>query len=446
MRIKLLNSLFFFLGALILISDAIYNGYPIIYHDLSTYVANGFDLETPFDRPITYCLFVRLFSLNGFSLWTVILAQAYLVSYLIFSLMKLLFGKDTNRWLILACIAFLSFFTGLSWTVSQVMPDIFTAISIIIVAILLVGKLSRNEQILFYSLFLISTAMHLSHISFNIVLISFLFIMKMMKIKGIDQYLNYKIPLILLGITAIAFSTMLSASAKSKHVFFMGAMVEHGIVKVFLEDNCEQTHFKLCEYKDILPKRAFQFVWEEDSPLYKIGGWKAAEEEFNEIIFETLTRPKYIGLHIQSSFLATLEQLKSFKINDSNGVFLEGSLPYDRMERYLPRELTMYRSSKQMNDQFGFTDGLNLLFNLIVVISLLILAWLLLSGKVYTGPFAMLLVLFLFGILLNAWVSGTFANAINRLGCKMIWLIPFASFIGMIQYYRIRLNKIKTKA
>jgi hypothetical protein len=33
------------------------------------------------------------------------------------------------------------------------------------------------------------------------------------------------------------------------------------------------------------------------------------------------------------------------------------------------------------------------------------------------------------GVLLNAWDCGTFANAIDRLGCKIMWLLPFIALI-----------------
>ena len=57
--------IFVFLGALCLMLDAFCNGFPIVYSDTSTYIASGLELETPFDRPITYGLFLRFFSLNG---------------------------------------------------------------------------------------------------------------------------------------------------------------------------------------------------------------------------------------------------------------------------------------------------------------------------------------------------------------------------------------------
>jgi len=431
----LIDSIYYFLGTMFLLIDAFYNAYPIIYHDLSTYVANGFDLETPIDRPITYCLFVRLFSLNGYSLWPVVFAQAYILSFLLFKLMRSIFGRDIKPIIILGAIMLLSLFTGISWTVSQIMPDIFTPMEIIIISILVIGEQNKKQKVLLYFLFFLATSMHLSHISFNITLLFFLFVIKRLNILRCSYYLDYKMLLLLFGITFLGFTTMLSASAKSKHVFFMGAMVEHGILKEFLEDNCPNASYAICKYKDDLPSRAYQFVWDENSPLYKIGGWKSSEKEFNRIILKTLTRPKYIGLHIKASILATIDQLVTFDINDSNGVFLEGTLPYDRMVRYLPGDLEMYLNSKQMNNQFGFTDNLNTVFSIIVAASLLIIIYLLIKGNVYREKLLMVLILVILGVLLNAWVSGTFANSINRLGCKMTWLIPMISLIGLIQLY-----------
>lgn len=437
MQISFRNTFYYLLGAIAILAYAIINGYPIIYHDLSTYVANGFDINTPIDRPITYCLFVRVFSLNGITLWTVVLMQSYIVSFLLFKLLSILF-PDIPQWKKLFIITVLSLFTGLSWTSSQVMPDIFTAVSVLIVTILFIGDLSRNEKYLMYFLFLLSTAMHLSHISFNIALIGILLFIELLKPKSQRFPFVFKKLLLFFILTAMAFTTMLSASAKSKHVFFMGAMAEHGILQEYLDEYCETEDYVICQYRDNIPKRAFQFVWDKNSPVYKMGSWKGVEDEFNEIIFKTLTSPKYIFLHIKASLIATADQLITFKINDSNGVFLEGTMPYDRMVRYLPGDVNRYKASMQMRNELGFTDWLNVLFSIVVILSLVMIVFFLLQKNVYTGKFATVLYILGIGILLNAWVSGTFANAINRLGCKMIWLIPFIAIVGLIQYLQLK--------
>lgn len=413
-------------------SDAFYNAYPILYADVTTYIANGFDLQTPFDRPITYCLFLRLFSLNGMSLWTVIFAQSYIFSCLIFRLSKVLFKKNHNQIITLGIILFLSLFTSLSWTASQPISDIFTPILLLTTIILLIGKPGKKERWLLYFIFLLSTAMHLSHISYNIVFLSAVLLFRSLRFFGMRKVIRLQTVLVLFGLTIIALSTMLSAMAKSRHIYFMGAMNEHGILKVFLDDNCETTNYRLCAYKDSLPKRAFDFVWDANGPVEKMGGWKACEDEFNTIIFKTLTTPKYILLHVKASLIATCEQLQKFNINDGNIAFPKGSLVYDRMLTYFPNELEQFEQSKQNREELTFTKSLNYLYLIIVMVSIAgIILSLFLLKKVQRRNYLIITTLIVLGILVNAWGSATFSNAIDRFGAKMIGLLPLLAVYGL---------------
>ena len=423
------------MGALLLMADAFYNAYPILYADVTTYIANGFDLQTPFDRPITYCLFLRLFSLNGLSLWTVIFAQSFILSCLIFRFSEMLFGKRLNKFIVLALIAFLSFFTSLSWTASQPISDVFTPILLLTTIILLIGKPGKKEAWLLYFIFLLSTTMHLSHISYNVVFLTAVLIVRIIRFFRFKEVVRLQTIAILFGLTILALSTMLSAMTKSRHIFFMGAMSEHGILKVFLDDNCETTNYQLCAYKDSLPKRAYEFVWDADGPVNKMGGWKACEKEFNSIIFQTLTTPKYIGLHVQASLAATYEQLLKFKINDGNIPFPQGSLVYERMVTYFPGELAQFEQSKQNSNELSFTKSLNNLYRIVVVLSIvgIIFSFFILKNR-QRRNYLNLTTLIVLGIIINAWGSATFSNAIDRFGAKMIWLLPLLAIYGLWFY------------
>ena len=426
------------LGALALMADAFINGFPIVYSDTSTYLASGFQLETPFDRPITYGLFLRVFSLNGLSTWLVVFAQATITSTLIFLTVKLLTGNKRFLKIGLITSVFLALFTGLSWTVSQLMPDIFTPIALLCIVLIFSGEFKRGKMVLLYVLFLLSVAMHISHILlFGLILIA-AFIVKRFFFSDIFQTARNSQIAILLALTIIAIVTMGSAISKSKHVFFMGAMVEHGILQQFLDDKCNTTDYKLCVYRNSLPEKAYQFVWDEDSPFYKIGGWKESKQEFNEIIFETLTTPKYIGLHIKESLKATFQQLVLFKIGDGNGSFPEGTQLHSRIHKYFPNELDQYANSRQNQSQLGFLDVFNSLFSAVIILSLIILVFLQIRfWNQFNGHFKLVLIVLLTGILLNAWDCGTFANAIDRLGCKMIWLIPFMAILSGVRLFHV---------
>jgi len=426
--------IFVFLGTFCLIADAFYNGFPIVYSDTSTYIASGLEFETPFDRPITYGLFLRLFSLNGLSLWFAIFFQGLILSYLIFLVVRLVTDDKSFLKFGLLTIILLSLFTGVSWTVSQVMPDIFTSIALLCMTLILLGTFKRKTMILLYVIFFISVAMHMSHILlFSLILITIFCLRKFILPKR-----NFQI-ITLLILTVASIITMGSAISKSKHVFFMGAMVEHGIVKNYLNDHCDTKQYKLCAYKDSLPDRAYKFIWDEKSLFYKIGGWKETKNEFTEIIYGTLTQPKYIVMHIKESFKATLQQLTLFSVGDGNGSFLEGSLLHERVSKYFPHDLTAYTSSKQNQSQLSFVNFFNSLFPIIVVLSLLLIIFLLTKFATSSARHIKIIaIMFFIGIILNAWDCGTFANAIDRLGCKMIWLIPFTT---TILFWKILLDR-----
>lgn len=431
--------LFVFLGALCLMTDAFYNGFPIVYSDTSTYIASGFELETPFDRPITYGLLIRIFSMNGLSLWLVVFFQGIILSYLIYILVRLITGSNSYLKYGLLIIAFLSVFTGISWTVSQIMPDVFTPIALVSLILVLFNTTSRWVVVLLYAIFFISVATHMSHILLFGILLLLIFSLRnfLLPIKNSPDR-NSKIAwLLLLTITSVI--TMGSALSKSKHVFFMGALVEHGILKNYLKDFCAAKQYKLCAYKDSLPDRAYKFIWDEESPFYKIGGWRETEKEFNEIIYATLTQPKFIAMHLMESFKATIQQLKLFSINDGNISFLKGTLLYQRISQYFPHELKAYSSSKQNQSQFAFIDFFNTLFQIIVILGLMaiLIIWPLFTG-ILGSHVKIIVLIFLGGIVLNAWDCGTFANAIDRLGCKMIWLVPFAASLLIIRILHVR--------
>lgn len=426
MKSNLRLFIFVLIGAIVMLVDAFYNGFPIVYSDTSTYLSSGFELETPFDRPITYGIFLRLFSFNGLSLWLVVFFQALALSYLIYQVLKLIVGEKNYLKYGLIIIVCLSLLTSLSWTVSQLMPDIFTAIGLLSLTLILYGKYRKGTFIGLHFLYFLSVAMHMSHVLlFGLVIILlFLFRKYFLPKKYHPRRILRTSVLLLLTIATVV--TMGSAISKSKHVFFMGAMVEHGIAQTYLEEHCEKENFKLCSYKDSFPERAYQFVWDEDSPFYKVGGWKGTKTEFNEIIYGSFGQPKYIWIHIRESLKATVQQLTLFGIGDGNGSFLEETLLYKRVKKYYPHEVEQYANSKQNQSQLNHLDFMNTLFAIVLVVSLLLLITLLIWYRHFLNlNLKLISSLFFVLIILNAWDCGTFANAIDRLGSKVIWLIPF---------------------
>lgn len=423
---QLKNSLFISIGALILLAAAFVNGFPLLYSDTSTYLAAGFELETPFDRPIAYGLFMRFCSLNGYSLWLVIAVQAWLIAYLLFSFIQVLFlsWQRSNRVkLFFFSLTFLSLLTSLSWVSSELIADIMTPIMVLSVLLLILGQPSTLQKLTLYAIFFLATACHISHLTFNLVFFSGLLLVYYLNIFDSRKHLDLKPLWVSSFLVFVSFWTMSSAISKSKHAFFMGALVEHGIAKTYLDEYCSQKNYQLCAYKDSLPSKGIDFLWNKQSPFYKMGAWANTKEEFNEIIFNTLTTPSYILLHIKASITATISQLTKFKVGDGNGVFTEQTPLYQRMDQYIrAEELKQYNHSLQRQQQLSFLASYNNL--LMWIMGLTFLTTLLIWAKQdqYPSLIKLFFMLLLLALFINAWSCGTFANAIDRLGAKMMWL------------------------
>src|ERR1035438_10265303 len=123
MQKRILNILLFILSVIALISPAISNKYPWAYSDTGTYIWSGYDSFVPLDRPIVYGLFIRNIPVSS-TLWSVVIMQAIFVTTIVLICFKNLIKFRLNYLATFLTILFLSFTTGLSNYVSQIMPDI----------------------------------------------------------------------------------------------------------------------------------------------------------------------------------------------------------------------------------------------------------------------------------------------------------------------------------
>jgi hypothetical protein len=419
-------------GTLFLMLDAFFNGFPIVYSDTSTYIAAGFELQTPIDRPMSYGLFIRIFSINGLSLWLVVFSQALILSYLIIQLIRQFSTERTYLIYGLAIIAILSIFTSVSWTVSQLMPDIFTATAFLSALLIMIGKYKRRTLIFLFFLYFLSVIMHMSHPILFALLLILVYILKKYFKTGQDFAISNKYLAIIFSLTILSVFTMSSAMTKSKHVFMMGSMAEKGILKKYLDDKCETNGYKLCAFKEVLPQTFNDFVWKENSPLYKLGGWRATKAEFNEIINGTLTQPKYIALHVTESIKATFNQLIRFKIGDGNGSFNEGTALYGRVSKFFPHDLNAYRSSRQNQSTSAYLIYINSVFTFVTLASFLFILFII-NKKAYDSRFKFMVMMIILLVLINAWDCGTFSIVADRFGSKISWLIPMLALLSGLQ-------------
>lgn len=417
-------------GAILMISVALMNGYPLVYSDTGTYLRSAFTGFVPPDRPYWYGLFIELTSLGGYSLWGVVLVQALLCSFLLWRCW-MVFG-DGRAWTYLVTVAVLSPFTGLGWYTSQLVADIFTVIGVLAGVLLLFTNTSFWWRSLYGSILVMACFVHLSNLMIlPLTLISTTLITRWK--AGMRTSIPLWIPLatLLLCWPAIWLANKAVSGeghiSQRSHVFLMSGMAESGILQQWLAEHCPDESLGICHFKDSIPTTNKAFMWSERSPLHWGGGADKVRDEYTRIIRSTLKDPRYIALHIKASLWSTARLLALWHVADE----LEGeyyrqdySSPYGSIAGLVAHELDDFLASEQ-NTGNGklWMRVIDPVYAFLLGASILLAIYLLIRRSKNTY----VLICLLTGIttlVFGAWVCATLSTVDSRFMGRTAWLLP----------------------
>jgi hypothetical protein len=426
-----------------LLWPALYNGYPLVYSDSGVYIFTGFLNEVPVDRPIGYSLFVRHMSLK-YSLWIVLFIQALIVTYVLYMTVRR-FNFKHSLASTAVIITILSFTTGISNYTSQIMPDIFSAVVILGTAVILTSKMIKiKEWILF--VFIVFGA--ISHLSNVIVLIGVALIVIMAWIfKVVDRKTMFKA--LIIGVvpvlTLVSINKIYIGSFKmsrASNVFLIGRLIEVGVIKDYLNENCAKTDYVLCDEIEQIPNHAWVFLWDAESPLYKNGCndfgmaycWEEKNDKFGVLINDVLSESKYRNKVIKTCTIDFFRQLIDFKIG---GLVpqRETSAVQLRIEDHFKNEVSEYKNARQYKSTLEF-ETMSLIQLVMVVTSLFIIV----SGFIFwkrinlTKDHSRLIFFLLIGVLGNALTVVMFSAVLDRYQSRVIWILPLIGFILICKY------------
>ncbi len=450
---------FYLLAALTLLIPAFYNGYPLVYSDTGSYIFSGMDLVIPEHRTIMYGLFIRFFSLN-FSLWLVVFAQSLIVSYVLWHVVKVV-NKTVSKRLFLIIMALFSGFTGLGWYSSQIMPDIFTVTAVCSLFLLaLKNDYKIYQKIIFSALLIFSVNAHFSNYLISILTILGLFVITRTKfIPKAKQELSFLLPTVILSVSIVTGSLINYAIGSTfkmnqgSHVFLMGKMLDSGVLKSFLDDECKGDNYVLCQCKDSLPNTSRELLWNPKSPLYQNGGWQGSQESFNNILFDIFTSPKHLALFTYNVTLSSVTQLFQNDVGSgliSNWYKDPSSPPYDAISKHFPFELKQYKQSRQNGNlwdqglDFTFINYIN---HILLVLSSVFLFFIFTSKskrKSVDIRVQLIIMTLLLGVLVNAIVAGSLANVYDRLQSRISWTIIFCVVLILLSKKEYLTKKIES--
>lgn len=432
---------FVILSVIFLIYPALYNGYPLLYTDSATYVISGHELNIPIDRPVFYGLFVWISSFS-YSLWLVVIIQALFVVGLVYYTYSLFFQSFHKTLYAFFTIVTMSLFTGLPNYVSQIMPDIFTGILVWLVILFFFSKSAVSKGVILAGI-LLSTIVHNSNmmtlsLMIGLILLTSL-IFKKAKIVKSGLILGAWSVFIWLLVPTLNYSIEKEwYVSKSGSIFLIGKMIQTGVVKDYLEEECPNNNYELCRFKDSLPQYSYEFYWNANSPLYygncgDTGGWsncwKVKSAEYKKIIFGVLKKPDLLYRYTVISVKDAFRQIFYFDMIHFIPLGGEGSAFDSILGKYF-KDFPMFKRSIQYSQQISY-EARNLIQRVFIAITA-VLSLVFLFVKLFKAEtkYKMMALWLLAGFAINAALCSTFSIVEGRFQGRLVWLVPL--FFGLL--------------
>lgn len=437
------------LGALILMIPAFFNGYPLVYSDTGTYLLSGIEWFLPMDRPFFYGAFLRMTHFK-FSLWLSIFVQSFLIASCLRAFINEFLEELIPSVWFLALLLFLSCTTSLGWYCSLLLPDVFTALLFsTALPILFSNRLNTSHYIWLLSGVYFSGLVHFSNL---VILLLSLLVISLVRLLGWWRISNWKKIMSLYSVVAAVVLTVLITNYTFKekwklsfagNVFISGKLLDSGLLKMFLDENCEEVNYALCPYKDNLADESRNFFWNSEEPVQDLGGWERANESIAPMIKDFFSSPEYVLRFLWVAAYSTASQI--FQNDVGNGLdepgwySHESSPPRKTIALYFPHEERTYLHSRQNINMWGekldFRTS-NTINQLLLILSVIL--FLILAGKgTLSGKEKQFLVAIFVFLLMNAAVTANLSVVCSRLQARVSWIIVL---MGVLLLYN-RWNK-----
>lgn len=386
----------------------------------------GFSAE----RSAFYALFIGSFWPH-LSLWPAMIAQV-LITVLVMAEFARIVLPSLTPWRYFGLILALCIVTGLPWYAAEVLPDIFAPLMVL--SLYLLGfhtaALTGPRKVALIAVAVLGATSHASHLGLAAGLAIVIGLMQLasrrMDLLRAAPHFGLPALVFALSLLALVTSNFLRTGeifvSRAGPAFVLGRLIQDGIAQRLLDDTCPGSGYRLCAFKDTLPKTANDYLW-GDSPFQELGGFAGTADEAKSIVAESLKR--YPLLHLKMAVLNTLEQLVTIESGD--GIEPLNDVPVPAMQRHMPDQLDDYRAARQQSDSIAF-GWINVLHVPVGAVSMIALIAILATATArrHWNDRVFLPTFLLFTLLGNAFICGALSNPHDRYQSRLIWAVCFA--------------------
>ena len=430
-------------GVLIFSSAAIWNGYPLVYHDSFEYISGRASVlsQAPVSyHPIVYSLLVEvLVSIFG-SLWAVVGFHSLILSFCLWIALD-----SAGFWINGIALRLLALFViaiplSATWIQSTILADGLTSPAVLSFILLnITPKLKRWESWLLVAILALACASHYSHIVLIALLWSAFLCGTEFRRSCSRKYGRLGLSALAIGLSVffILASTCYEKSARnlavvpSYHIFLLGRIAETGVLWRLLDERCDSRDYIFCSYRHNPIDDAGDLIWSLSGPIRQTLG-PGNHPEYALMIRDSIRF--YPFQFIVQNIRSVMRLLVRFRI----GPWLVevGKNPAVLRER-VPAELPFYLNARQQTQSLSFYWENICLYSFVAGAFVMALHLFCISHGRGLTPYARELVLMGFlAIVLNAFVCGSLSAVRDRYQARVVWMLPAFLLLGVGESFR----------
>jgi hypothetical protein len=419
---------------LMLLTPALWNGYPLLQSDTGGYLARWYEGYLVPSRSTVFGLYLHVGEHSYF--WLNLGVQA-LATMWILQLTLRAFGL-AGPWRLFGLCLVLTLTTALPWLASMLLTDIFAGLSVLSLFLLVLHgeKFSGVERAALFVFTAFAAATHSATMAVLLGLCCVGWIAR--------PFLRGRIPVIRLaqGTLTIAAGAVMLLSANfalsgqvawtpGGSAIAFARMLEDGIVTRYLNDHCRTEHFKLCPYRNDLPETADDFLWSRETVFNKLGRFPGMGDEMGYIVTHSLA--EYPLWQAEAALTATGEQMLEVATGENTD---PPTTPhtYGIIHRYLPEQLKLMNTAHQQTGLLTF-GPINLVHVPVALISTALVFVMLLTAafRRRIDDVTLLMATVCLALLGNAAICGIISGPHDRYGSRLVWITTCALVIAAMK-------------
>jgi hypothetical protein len=432
----------FLAAVLVLLVPAIWNRFPFLFYDSGAYLERPFDGTLSAGRSMVYG--VWLAALRFYDFWPAAILQCALTVWIVYLVLRShgLRGRPLLLPLALfAVVSLLAAGTALPWFAAQLMPDLFAALAVLALHLLLFkhDALHRAERYGLIALIVFASGAH--NATYAVILaLTFAALIVFIVARQLISPAALRSAVAAVLLTAI-FLPSVNYLFAGKFAWTSGGMsfifsrlVQDGIVARYLADNCPDPSLKLCKFRKQIPNTADDFLWHQGpkGPFVSIGGWDEGADEMKRIALDSVAQ--YPAMHFKTALYSTGLQL--VRVETGDGIVRGIWSAYAAIERLVPESRISMHTSRQRFDLLAPTfKTLNTIHVPLTLAAMTLLPLLLFSAwrRREIHDIHILAATIVLALLANAFVMGVLSNPHHRYGARLAWTAPFVWSVVLIQ-------------